>query len=46
MKVLKWSAATIFILVVVVSISIYVFLKQTVPDYDGEITIQGLHAPV
>jgi len=46
MKILKWSAAVIFILAVVVSISIYVFLKQTVPDYDGEVTIQGLHAPV
>jgi len=46
MKIIKWSAAVIFILAVIVSISIYVFLKQTVPDYDGEVTIQGLHAPV
>lgn len=46
MKVLKWSVAVLFILVLIVSISTYVFLKQTAPDYDGEVTIQGLHAPV
>jgi len=46
MRILKWGIIIFFSLAVVVTVSIYVFLKQTVPDYDGEVTIQGLHAPV
>ncbi|MEN8164406.1 MAG: penicillin acylase family protein, partial [Acidobacteriota bacterium] len=46
MKMLKWSAVALVILVLIVSVSAYVFLKQTVADYDGKVAIQGLKAPV
>jgi penicillin amidase len=42
MRILKW-VVLIFLIVFVLSVaSIYAYLRSTLPDYDGEITVVGL----
>jgi len=41
-KVLKWVASILTTLVIVFFAGVYVYLRSTLPDYDGEMTISGL----
>lgn len=42
MRILKWVVLILLILIVLSVASIYGYLRSTLPDYDGEITVAGL----
>jgi penicillin amidase len=42
MRVLKWGLSILLGLIVVVFLGVYGYLRATLPDYDGEMTIPGL----
>jgi penicillin amidase len=42
MRVLKWGLSILMGLIVVVFLGVYGYLRATLPDYDGEMTIPGL----
>jgi penicillin amidase len=42
MKVLKWVLSILLGLIIVIFLGIYGYLRATLPDYDGEMTIPGL----
>ena len=42
MRVLKWLVSIFLVLIVVIIAGAYGYLRSTLPDYDGEMTISGL----
>ena len=46
MRVFKWIIGILFGSVLVIFVGIYVYLKSTLPDYNGEITVPGIIKPV
>ena len=42
MKILKWVVSILLILIVVIFLGAYGYLRSTLPDYEGELTIPGL----
>lgn len=46
MKILRWLAGLVAVLVVSFSIGIYIYLRSTIPDYNGEIVASGIDAEV
>jgi len=46
MKVIKWIIGVLLGLIVVIFVSVYAYLRSTLPDYDGEITVPGITRPV
>ena len=45
-RVLRWAGALILVMVLLVSVGGYVFLRQSLPDASGTLTIAGLQGPV
>ena len=46
MKVIKWIIGVLLGLIVVIFVGVYAYLRSTLPDYDGEITVPGITKPV
>ena len=46
MRALKWILAILCGLIIVIFIGVYVYLRFTLPDYSGEITVPGIIKPV
>jgi penicillin amidase len=46
MRVLKWIAGILLGVIVMVIVGAYVYLRSTLPDYNGEITVPGIIKPV
>ncbi len=46
MKLLKWSAAILLAVVFITVLAVYVYLKSTLPDYDGHQIVKGLQNEV
>ena len=46
MRVLKWVLSILLGLIMVVFLGIYGYLRSTLPDYDGKMTIPGLNDKV
>jgi penicillin amidase len=46
MRVFKWIVGILLGLILVIVLGAYAYLKATLPDYDGEITVPGLAKPV
>jgi penicillin amidase len=46
MRVVKWVTGILGILILAVVAGIYVYLRSTLPDYSGEITVSGIIKPV
>ncbi|MGD8521167.1 MAG: penicillin acylase family protein [Desulfobacterales bacterium] len=46
MRVIKWILGVLLVLMIVIVGGVYTYLRSTLPDYDGEITVPGLKAPV
>ena len=42
MKVVKWLLSGFVILVVVLFVFVYGWLRSTLPEYDGEMTVSGV----
>jgi hypothetical protein len=42
MRVLKWGLSILLGLIIVVFLGVYGYLRATLPDYDGQITIPNL----
>ena len=42
MRILKWVLSILLGLIVVLFLGVYGYLRATLPDYDGEVTIPGL----
>jgi len=42
MKIVKWTAIAITLLIVVFALGIYGYLRSTLPDYDGKLVVPGL----
>ena len=42
MRILKWVVPILAALIVVFFAGVYLYLRSTLPDYDGEMTISGL----
>ncbi len=42
MKVVKWIIGILLGLAVVIFVSVFAYLRSTLPDYDGEITVPGI----
>jgi len=45
-KVLKWSAAAIVVIAVVLLAVVYLYLRSTLPDYDSDVAAAGLDSEV
>ena len=46
MRVLKWILGSLCGLILVICIGVYAYLRFTLPDYNGDITVPGLIKPV
>ncbi|MBT6614314.1 MAG: penicillin acylase family protein, partial [Deltaproteobacteria bacterium] len=46
MKAIKWISGIVVVVVVISVAGIYGYLRSTLPDYDGEITVPGLAGEV
>jgi penicillin amidase len=46
MKVLKWGVSVLLGLIIVIFLGVYGYLRSTLPDYEGEMTIPGITNPV
>ncbi len=46
MRVLKWILGVLLGLIIVIFAGVYAYLRATLPDYNGEITVAGIKAPV
>jgi penicillin amidase len=46
MRVIKWILGVLLGLMVVIVVGGYAYLRSTLPDYTGEITVAGIKAPV
>jgi penicillin amidase len=46
MKVFKWIIGNLCGLILVILIGVYVYLRSSLPDYNGEITAAGIIKPV
>jgi len=46
MKIMKWFLIALLIIVVVSVIASYFYLRATLPEYDGELMVQGISVPV
>jgi penicillin amidase len=46
MRVLKWILGILLGLIVVIFVAVYAYLRSTLPDYNGEITVSGIKEPV
>jgi penicillin amidase len=46
MKALKWMVSILLVLIIGIFIGGYGYLRSTLPDYEGEITIPGITNPV
>lgn len=46
MRLLKWIIGILFGLILVIFIGVYAYLRSTLPDYNGEITVAELVKPV
>ena len=46
MRVLKWILGILFGLILVIFIGVYAYLRSTLPDYKGEISVPGITKPV
>jgi penicillin amidase len=46
MRALKWILGILCGLIVVICLGVYVYLRSTLPDYNGEITVPGIIKPV
>lgn len=42
MKIIKWGLISILGLFVIVIAAVYIYLKSTLPDYEGEITLKAI----
>ena len=42
MRILKWVGSISAVLIIVLFAGVYLYLRSTLPDYNGEITISGL----
>ena len=45
-RMLKWMVSILFILTIVIIAGAYIYLRSTLPDYDGEMRIPGLTGDV
>jgi hypothetical protein len=43
MKVVKWILGIVLSLLVIVVIFVFGYLRATLPDYDGEVVVDGIH---
>ncbi len=46
MKVMKWGIVVVLVLLIIVSVSIYGYLRSTLPDYTGTYQVPGLKSEV
>ncbi len=46
MRVLKWIIGILLGLILVIFVGVYAYLRSTLPDYNGQITIPGIIKPV
>ena len=46
MRLLKWIVGILCGLIIVICLGVYVYLRSTLPDYNGEITVPGIIKPV
>jgi penicillin G amidase len=46
MKVIKWGLISILSLTLVLALVVYIYLKSTLPDYEGTLSIQGIENKV
>ena len=46
MRVLKWIVGIFAGLILVIIVSVYAYLRSTLPDYNGDIIVPGIHKPV
>ncbi len=46
MKVIKWILSVFIVLIVVLFIVVYGWLRSTLPDYDGEMTVSGINGEI
>jgi penicillin amidase len=42
MKILKWGAGLVAVLVVSIVVGVYIYLKSTLPEYNGEISVNRI----
>ena len=46
MRALKWIVGILGVFILIVIGGIYMYLRSTLPDYSGEITVPGIIKPV
>jgi penicillin amidase len=46
MRILKWVLGILLGLIIVIFIGVYAYLRSTLPDYEGEIVVEGRKKPV
>jgi penicillin amidase len=46
MRVVKWIVGILLGLILVIFVGVYAYLRSTLPDYNGKITIPGITKPV
>ena len=46
MRVLKWALSILLGLIILIFLGLYGYLRSTLPDYDGKMTIPGLNDKV
>ena len=46
MRVIKWIFGVLLGLMIVIFVGIYAYLRSTLPEYEGEITVPGIKASV
>ncbi len=46
MRVFKWILGILLGLILVIFVGVYAYLRSTLPDYNGQITVPGITKPV
>ncbi len=45
-KIFKWAAGLVLVLIVSISVGVYVYLRSTLPEYNGEIIVTGVDGEI